>query len=104
MYIDKDKFDEWMQRIITRFESLESKLNSVLRFDRRVEGDVLLDNQDLMAILKVSPRTLQRIRNSGLLPGRKISGKNYYLKSDVEAYIREHFGKDVNPFPDGKQT
>lgn len=97
MYIDKDDFEGWMKQLMKRFDSLNTKLESVLRFDQRINGDVLLDNQDLMVILKVSQRTLQRIRNSGLLPYKNINKKNYYLKSDVEKFIREHFGKDGNP-------
>ncbi len=94
MYIDKDNFEEWMNQLMKRFDALNTKLESVIHFDQRINGDVLLDNQDLMSILKVSQRTLQRIRNSGLLPYKSINKKNYYLKSDVEKFIKEHFGKD----------
>ncbi|MDH6310066.1 hypothetical protein M2451_002956 [Dysgonomonas sp. PFB1-18] len=97
MYIDKDDFEEWMKRIMEQFDNLNSKLNSVIRFDQQIEKDVLLDNQDLLTILKISQRTLQRMRNSGKLPFRTINKKNYYLKSDVEKYIMEHFGKGMPP-------
>lgn len=96
MYIDKNYFDDWMKRILESLEALNAKLITVMRADQRIKGDVVLDNQDLMEILKISPRTLQRIRNSGKLPYHKMNKKNYYLKSDVEKYIMEHFGKDMS--------
>jgi hypothetical protein len=97
MYISKDNFDEWMRRIMERLDAINSKLVTVMRADQRIKGGVILDNQDLLTILKISPRTLQRIRNSGKLPFHTMNKKNYYLKSDVEKYIQEYFGKDMPP-------
>lgn len=97
MYISNDNFDEWMKRLMERLDAINSKLVTVMRADQRIKGDVILDNQDLLSILKISPRTLQRIRNSGKLPFHTMNKKNYYLKSDVEKYIQEHFGKGMSP-------
>lgn len=94
MYINKDSFDEWMKRIMERLNGIENKLTAVIRADQRIKDDVILDNQDLMTILKISPRTLQRIRSSGKLPYHVINKKTYFLKSNVEKYITESFGKD----------
>ena len=46
-----------------------------------------LDNQDLMQLLHVSDRTLQRWRDEGKLPFSKIKGKIWYLESDVKAMV-----------------
>lgn len=94
MYISKDYFDDWMKRIIEQLKAIDSRLVTAKRTDQRIEGDVILDNQDLMEILKISVRTLQRIRNSGNLPYHTMNKKNYYLKSDVEKYIKEFIRKD----------
>lgn len=95
MYIDKDEFDKWMKRIMECLEAMDDKLKAVIRADQRIKNDIILDNQDLMTILKISPRTLQRIRSSGKLPYHVINKKTYFLKSNVEKYIAECFGKDT---------
>lgn len=94
MYISKDYFDDWMKRIIERLEAIDSRLVTAIRADQRIEGDAILDNQDLLEILKISSRTLQRIRNTGNLPYHTMNKKNYYLKTDVEKYIKTFIKKE----------
>lgn len=94
MYISKEYFDDWMKRIIEQLKAIDGRLVTAIRADQRIEGEVILDNEDLLKILKVSVRTLQRIRNSGKLPYHTMNKKNYYLKSDVEKYIKEFIRKD----------
>ncbi|WP_036693431.1 helix-turn-helix domain-containing protein [Pedobacter glucosidilyticus] len=48
---------------------------------------VWLDNADLMQKLHLSASTLQRWRNEGKLPYRKIKGKVWYLESDVNRFL-----------------
>ena len=56
-----------------------------------IDGEELLDNQDLLQMLKISNRSLQRYRSIGKLPYYTISGKLYYKLSDVHQFIRESF-------------
>ncbi|GBU08425.1 hypothetical protein AwDysgo_17560 [Bacteroidales bacterium] len=56
-----------------------------------MDGYDLLDNQDLIGLLKVSHRTLQRFRSDGKLPYCKYKGKAYYKLTDVHQFIREYF-------------
>ncbi len=58
-----------------------------------IDGEELLDNQDLLQMLKISNRSLQRYRSIGKLPYYTISGKLYYKLSDVQQFIRESFNK-----------
>jgi hypothetical protein len=44
-------------------------------------------------MLNVSKRTLQRYRSLGWLSFRRIDQKTYYLQSEVEKFIKEHFEK-----------
>ena len=46
---------------------------------------------DLLQMLKISNRSLQRYRSIGKLPYYTISGKLYYKLSDVHQFIRESF-------------
>ena len=46
-----------------------------------------MDNQDVCQALKISPRTLQTLRDSGKLPHSKINNRIYYRPEDVERLI-----------------
>ena len=46
-----------------------------------------MDNQDVCLALKISPRTLQTLRDSGKLPHSKINNRIYYRPEDVERLI-----------------
>jgi predicted site-specific integrase-resolvase len=58
-----------------------------------LDGELLLDNQDLCQLLHVSKRTLQRYRSTGELPFQTVYQKTYYKESDVHTFIRENFNK-----------
>ena len=96
MSIERDYFEEWMKRIMERFDLLENSFtkSTVNEKERRTfNGELLLDNQDLCMMLNVSKRSLQRYRSLGWLPFKRIDQKTYYLESDVEKFITEHFNK-----------
>ena len=91
LYIDKNTFEAWMERILERIEMLNKKLEKLNNTKNQIDGDTLLDNQDLCLLLKVSNRTLQRYRSSGILAYRRIRQKTYYLESDVHKFISQEF-------------
>jgi len=57
----------------------------------KMEGACLLDNQDVMQMLRISPRTLQTLRSNGTLAYTRIRNKIYYIKSDVEQILRNNY-------------
>lgn len=89
MNIDKMEFTAWMERIMNRFDILSEHINEVQKQHSSIDGEELLDNQDLLQMLKISPRSLQRYRSKGKLPYYTISGKLYYKLSDIHQFIRE---------------
>uniref|UniRef100_UPI000932DA58 helix-turn-helix domain-containing protein n=1 Tax=Mariniphaga anaerophila TaxID=1484053 RepID=UPI000932DA58 len=91
MYIDKELFEAWMERLLERIEVLDRKMEKLNNSKNQLNGENLLDNQDLCMLLKVSTRTLQRYRSSGLLPYRRIQQKTFYLESDVHKFICQKF-------------
>lgn len=91
LYIDKNLFEAWMERILERIEMLDRKIEKLNNKKSQLNGETLLDNQDLCLLLKVSNRSLQRYRSSGILPYRRIQQKIYYLESDVHKFISEEF-------------
>jgi hypothetical protein len=90
MYIENNDFEIWMKRIWDKLEELEAKITGKEKARYTVDGETLLDNQDLCFMLNISKRTLQRFRSSGNLPYRRINQKLYYLESDVLMFIKEH--------------
>ncbi len=56
------------------------------RFDK-----VWIDGQDVMLSLHISKRTLQSLRDNGLLPYSRIQGKFYYKKSDIENLLVKNY-------------
>ena len=89
MNIDKENFEVWMERFIDRFDQIDDKLERVMKQKNWLDGEQILDNQDLCLLLNVIKRTLQRYRMKGILPYFNIDGRNYYRASDVHKLIRE---------------
>ena len=91
MYTDREEFEGWMLRIMERFDRSEKLLERVLKKNGTLDGEELLDNQDLCLLLKVGIRTLQRYRAIGALPYFTISVKVFYRVKDVQEFIRNRF-------------
>jgi hypothetical protein len=96
MYISKEDFEAWMERIMYRFDKQDKTLDKMSKHKNMLEGEVLFDNQDLCQLLHISKRTLQRYRSTGDLPFHKVHQKTYYKESDVHTFIRECFNKKRN--------
>ncbi|MDY3318261.1 helix-turn-helix domain-containing protein [Riemerella anatipestifer] len=95
MNIDRMEFVMWMERLMDRLDLLAERFEKAEKKRSTIEGEELLDNQDLMITFKISARSLQRYRSEGKLPYYTISGKIYYKLSDVHQFIREHFSFPV---------
>ena len=95
MFIDKEHFEGWMQRLMSCLERIESRQPLPEKDNRPLmpNGDKLLDNFDLCMMLNVSKRTLQRYRASGDLPSQMIYHKTLYKESDVVKFIEMHFSR-----------
>lgn len=92
MYVDNYEFGEWMKKLFAKLEELGKDIRFLRNADKVLpENDNLLDNQDLCLLLKVSVRTLQRLRVKGILPYLQISGKIYYRAADIRQFIKEKF-------------
>ncbi|GEP90746.1 Helix-turn-helix domain-containing protein [Chitinophaga terrae (ex Kim and Jung 2007)] len=89
MNIDRMEFFAWMERIMERFDVLKQHIIDIQKQRNTIDCEELLDNQDLLQMLKISHRSLQRYRSSGKLPYYTISGKLYYKLSDVHQFIRD---------------
>lgn len=91
MYVSYDVFVTWMERLMGEFRKIDNKLDRKEKLENCLDGEVLMDNQDVCLLLKISMRSLQYYRSSGKLPYHKIARKVYYKSSDVHRFIRESF-------------
>lgn len=93
----KDWMQIWFERLSVRFDRIDRHLEKMAIKEKLLEGERLLDNQDVCQLLNVSKRTLQRYRSSGELPYQMVYHKTFYKESDVEAFINANFqkGKDT---------
>lgn len=90
------EFLAWMERLMTRFDILSEKISENQNQISTIDGEQLLDNQDVLQMLKISSRSLQRYRSDKKLPYFTISGKLYYKLSDVHQLIRDSFNGSLS--------
>lgn len=93
--LDTTTFENWMRQIMERFDRNEQLIASLtgkeLREVKYLDGERLLDNQDLCELLNTSKRSIQRYRSSGTLKYRMLWHKVYYKESDVQEFLKTHF-------------
>ena len=78
------------------FQDLVGKLDAInlrLTAKEKEPKDKWLDNQELMLLLKISKRTAQHYRDSGLISFSQVGNKIYYRLSDVEELLQKHYNK-----------
>ena len=84
---------EWFERFMGRFDRLDKFMEIMSGRHNVLNGERLLDNQDLCQMLNVSKRTLQRYRSAGELTYITIHHKIFYTEKNVEKFIRDHFSE-----------
>lgn len=57
-------------------------------------GDSFLSNREVSKLLKVSIRTLQEWRDTGIIPYIQIKGKIIYRQSDIERLLQTYYNKE----------
>jgi DNA-binding transcriptional MerR regulator len=90
-YITDPEFQAFMDRLMDRFDMLDEKIDRINKRQNCLNGDELLDTQDLCLLLKATKRTIQRYRRKGLLPFHFIEGKVYFKSSDIHEFIRNSY-------------
>lgn len=78
------------------FETLMAEVSSltetVSRLCSRKDGRRLrkwMDSEEVCRLLRLSPRTLQGMRDKGIVPCSQIGKKFYYRVEDVESLVSE---------------
>ena len=82
--ISQEKFEE----MVGKFNRLSDRVNEII--GKREEGKLnrWMDNQDVCQQLRISPRTLQTLRDNGTLAYSQIGHKIFYKPEDVQSIVR----------------
>jgi hypothetical protein len=89
LIIEKQVLDE----LAYRLDLLKSKLDN-LYINSGIAPQIWLDNQQACLRLSASKRTLQNLRDSGLLPFTKMGAKVYYKPADIEKMLLLGYKRD----------
>jgi len=78
-------------------KNFEAKLDRILEEQKLIRDQSgfgpkskWLDNEDLLKLLDVSSRTLQKWRDTGVLPFSRIARKVYYRAEDVDKLLNSN--------------
>ena len=85
----EDQLEELQRLINSRFDGIENKLDRMIRVKDAMDGDKLLDNQDLCLLLGITKRSLARYRQKKLIPYYQGDRKTYYKASDVKDFLKK---------------
>ena len=85
--IDRETFQMMLHQIMERFDKIEDKLGRMNRQTSALDGDKLLDNQDMCELLGITKRTLARYRQKKLVTYYMIDGRTYYKLSEVKEFL-----------------
>ena len=78
------------------FQEIIRKLNEVLeevkqKHKEQPLSEKWLDNFDVCRLLHISTRTLQKYRDSGVIPFSQYGNKIYYKASDIEKFLEDNY-------------
>ena len=80
---------EAFNEIVKKIDGISTRLNA----KEKEPKEVWLDNQEFMQLLKVSKRTAQHYRDTGLISFSQVGNKIYYKLADVEQLLKTHYNK-----------
>lgn len=75
-----DKIEERLEKISSKLEEIKDHSNV----------KTWLSNSEACNFLDVTPRTMQKYRDEGILSFSKIGAKIYYKISDLEKHLEEN--------------
>jgi hypothetical protein len=82
--IESQAFKDLMSKVDTIFDYVISQQNI------QDEEDSWVDSYEVCTFLKISDRTLQRLRSENKINYSRIRGKNYYKISEIKRMMEEN--------------
>ena len=82
--IESQAFKNLMSKVDTIYDYVISQQNT------QDEEDSWVDSYEVCTFLKISDRTLQRLRSENKINYSRIRGKNYYKISEIKRMMEEN--------------
>jgi len=82
---------ELLHRLMADMRFIKTYLHSINKSKIEQFQDTWIDGQDVMIALHISKRTLQNLRDTGVLPYSRINGKFYYRVEDIESLLENNY-------------
>lgn len=70
-------------KCLDKLQTIENKIDALAKINQGLDGEKLLDNQDICMILKIDKKTLEKYRRTKIIPYLKLNGKIFYKMSEV---------------------
>lgn len=83
--MEKNRFEE----ILSRIKKIEEILSRLIKSEK----EEFIDNQDFLQLMKITARTAQKWRDTGVIGYSLICGKVYYKKEEITLLLRNSYKK-----------
>lgn len=80
---------EAFQELVKKMDEIQTKLTA----KEKEPNEIWLDNQEFIQLLKISKRTAQHYRDTGMISFSQVGSKIYYRMNDVEELLKKHYNK-----------
>lgn len=80
---------EAFQELVKKMDEIQTKLTA----KEKEPKEVWLDNQEFIQLLKISKRTAQHYRDTGMISFSQVGSKIYYRMNDIEELLKKHYNK-----------
>lgn len=90
----KIALEDLRELLISRFDILENKIEIYTKNRMELDGEKLLDNQDMCLLLGITKRSLASYRHKKLIRYYQIDRKVFYKASEIEEFLKKR-GKNI---------
>ena len=80
---------EAFQELVKKMDEIQTKLTA----KEKEPKEIWLDNQEFIQLIKISKRTAQHYRDTGMISFSQVGSKIYYRMNDVEELLKKHYNK-----------
>jgi len=90
----EDYLEDLKKLINFRMDKVEKKIDQMIKIKDALDGDKLLDNQDLCLLLGITKHSLARYRSKKLIRYYQIDRKVFYKASEIQEFLKTR-GKEL---------
>ena len=87
LIFQKEAFEE----MAAKFNRFSDRVNELLAKQGGKSLNRWMDNQEVCQQLSISPRTLQTLRDNGIIAYYQLGGKILYKESDIEKMLTANY-------------